>query len=175
MTQLEFINTVKRLEDRMFRLAKMMLISTDEASDAVQEVFAKLWVKKEQLNSISNRDAYFMRAVRNFCLDRIKSKQASEGRLDKVAFMMKTHSTERQIESNEAISLVEKLMYKLPDKQKLIIQLRDIEGYEFSEIAQMLEMKENAVRTALSRGRKTLKNELTKQYQYGLQEHRQYS
>ncbi len=175
MTQLEFINTVKRLEDKMFRLAKMMLISADEASDAVQEVFAKLWIKREQLNTITNRDAYFMRAVRNFCLDRIKSKQASEGRLDSVAFMMKTNSTERTLESHEAVSLVEELMQDLPEKQRMIIQLRDIEGFEFKEIAQMLEMNENAIRTALSRGRKTIKTELIKHYQYGLQEHRQYS
>ena len=84
MTQLEFVNTVKRLEDKMFRLAKMILISTDEAADAVQEVFAKLWIKREQFNRISNTDAYFMRTVRNYCLDRLKSKQAQENRLDNV-------------------------------------------------------------------------------------------
>ena len=173
MTQLEFINTVNRLEDKMFRLAKMMLISSDEASDAVQEVFAKLWVKKDQLNSISNLDAYFMRAVRNFCLDRIKSKQAQETRLEPIQFMMKTESEERKQEAKEAVSIVEQLLYDLPQKQRLIVQLRDIEGYEFREIADMLEMNENAIRTALSRARKTLKKELLNYYQYGLQQNRQ--
>jgi len=175
MTQLEFVNTVKRLEDRMFRLAKMMLVSTDEASDAVQEVFTKLWVKKEQLNTVSNRDAYFMRAVRNFCLDRIKSKQAKESRLDNVEFMVKSASVEKNYDNQEAAGIVEKLMLKLPEKQRTIIQLRDIEGYEFKEIAQMLDMNENAIRTALSRARRILKQELINYYQYGLQEHRQYS
>jgi RNA polymerase sigma-70 factor (ECF subfamily) len=175
MTQLEFINTVKRLEDKMFRLAKMMLISTDEAADAVQEVFTKLWIKKEQLNNISNRDAYFMRAVRNYCLDRIKSKQAKEGRLDSIEFMVKAQSDERRYETEEAVNIIEQLLFRLPEKQRLIVQLRDIEGYEFKEIAQMLDMNENAVRTALSRARKTLKNELNNYYQYGLQTNRQYS
>jgi len=173
MTQLEFVNTVNRLEDRMFRLAKMMLISSDEAADAVQEVFAKLWVKKDQLNSISNRDAYFMRAVRNFCLDRIKSKQAQERRLEPVQFMMKAPSDERKQDAQEAVNIVEQLLYDLPEKQRLIVQLRDIEGYEFNEIAEMLDMKENAIRTALSRARKTLKQELINYYQYGLQSNRQ--
>ncbi len=171
MTQLEFVNTVKRLEDKMFRLAKMMLISADEAADAVQEVFTKLWVKREQFTRISNTDAYFMRTVRNYCLDRIKSKQASEGRLDSVSFMMKAPSSEKQFETQEAVSIVEQLMMKLPEKQRLIVQLRDIEGYEFKEIAEILDMNENAVRTALSRARKTLKNALIKQYEYGLQKH----
>ena len=171
MTQLEFVNTVKRLEDKMFRLAKMILISTDEAADAVQEVFAKLWIKREQFNRISNTDAYFMRTVRNYCLDRLKSKQAQENRLDNVSFMMKAQSVEKQYENGEAAGIVEQLMMKLPEKQRLIVQLRDIEGYEFKEIAEILDMKENAVRTALSRARKTLKNALIKQYEYGLQKH----
>ncbi len=171
MTQLEFVNTVKRLEDKMFRLAKMILISTDEAADAVQEVFAKLWIKREQFNRISNTDAYFMRTVRNYCLDRLKSKQAQENRLDNVSFMMKAPSVEKQYENGEAAGIVEQLMMKLPEKQRLIVQLRDIEGYEFKEIAEILDMKENAVRTALSRARKTLKNALIKQYEYGLQKH----
>jgi len=175
MTQLEFINTVSRLEDRMFRLAKMMLISTDEAADAVQEVFTKLWIKKEKLNNISNRDAYFMRAVRNFCLDRIKSKQAKEGRLDSIQFMVQGASVEKGYDNQEAASLVEQLMMYLPEKQRMIVHLRDIEGYDFKEIAEMLDMNENAIRTALSRARKTLKTELLKQYEYGLQSHRQYS
>jgi len=169
MTQLEFINTVKRLEDKMFRLAKIMLVSTDEAADAVQEVYTKLWIKKEQLNSISNRDAYFIRAVRNYCLDRIKSKQAKENRLDSIEFMMKAPSEEHRYETEEAVSIVEKFLLQLPEKQRIIVQLRDVEGYEFSEIAQMLDMNENAIRTALSRARKTLKNKLINYYQYGLQ------
>ena len=171
MTQLEFVNTVKRLEDKMFRLAKMMLISTDEAADAVQEVFTKLWIKRDQFNRISNTDAYFMRTVRNYCLDRIKSKQAKESRLDAVSFMMKAPSSEKQYETNEAVSIVEQLMLQLPEKQRLIVQLRDIEGYEFKEIAEILDMNENAIRTALSRARKTLKNALIKQYEYGLQKY----
>ncbi len=175
MTQLEFVNTVKRLEDRMFRLAKMMLISKDEAADAVQEVFTKLWIKKEQLNRISNQDAYFMRAVRNYCLDRIKSKQAKESRIDSIAFMMKSPSSEKKYDTAEAVSLVEEIMWQLPEKQRLIVQLRDIEGYEFKEIADILDMNENAIRTALSRARKFLKNTLIKHYEFGLQEHRQYS
>jgi len=175
MTQLEFINTVSRLEDRMYRLAKMMLISTDEAADAVQEVFAKLWTKRDKLNNISNRDAYFMRAVRNFCLDRIKSKQAKEGRLDSVQFMVQGASVEKQYDNQEAVSVVAQLMLTLPEKQRMIVHLRDIEGYDFREIATMVDMNENAIRTALSRARKTLKTKLLKQYEYGLQSNQQYS
>ncbi|HFS66731.1 MAG TPA: RNA polymerase sigma factor, partial [Flavobacteriia bacterium] len=92
-------------------------------------------------------------------------------RLDIVAFMMKAPSSEKRYETNEAVSLVEQMLWQLPEKQRLIVQLRDIEGYEFKEIAEILNMNENAIRTALSRARKTLKNALIKHYAHGLQEH----
>ena len=169
MTQLEFVNTVKQLEDKMFRMAKMMLVSSDEASDAVQEVFTKLWVKRELISHIPNKDAYFLKAVRNFCLDRIKSKQAKEGRLEHINFRITSKSEEKKIEDKEAVNIIKQFMFQLPEKQRTIVQLRDIEGYEYKEIAKILNMNENAVRTSLSRARKTLKNKLIKHYQYGLQ------
>ncbi len=175
MTRLEYINMVRRLEDRMYRLAKQMLISADEASDAVQETFAKLWGKKEQMNHIENKDAYIMRSLRNYCLDRIKSKQADESRLNDHEFHVSGISYEARYETTEKVSIVMQLINSLPEKQRSIILLRDIEGYEFKEMAELLDMNENAIRTALSRTRKILRTELLKQYEYGLQRNQQYS
>ena len=50
----------------------------------------------------------------------------------------------------------------------MIMQFRDIEQFEFSEIAQMLSMNETAIRVALSRARKTVREQLIKQYNYGV-------
>ncbi len=168
MTELEFIHTVKNIENKMYRLAKSILISEDEAADAVQEICAKLWVKRNYLSNVANKEAYFMRAVRNYCLDRLKSKQSKESRFDNISFKTQAFSSEKNYEKKEAYHLILKLMNALPEKQRVIVQLRDIEGYKFEEIAEILEMKENAIRTALSRARKTLKEALLKQYEYGL-------
>jgi RNA polymerase sigma-70 factor (ECF subfamily) len=168
MTELEFIHTVKNIEDKMFRLAKSILISEDEAADAVQEICAKLWLRRDTLDEVSNKEAYFFRAVKNYCLDRLKSKQAKETRYDLVSFKTQGFSSEKKYEKREAYNLILQLMSLLPEKQRMIIQLRDIEGYEFKEIASILDMKENAIRTALSRARKSLKEALIKQYEYGL-------
>jgi len=168
MTELEFIHTVKNIEDRMYRLAKSILISEDEAADAVQEICAKLWTKRKQLSSVTNKEAYFMRAVKNYCLDRLKSKQAKETRYDLISFKTQSFSSEKKYEKKEAYNLILDLLKALPEKQRMIVQLRDIEGYKFEEISKILEMKENAIRTALSRARKSLKEALLKQYEYGL-------
>jgi len=109
-----------------------------------------------------------MRAVKNYCLDRLKSKQAKESRYDIISFKTQDFSSEKKYEKKEAYNLILELMKALPEKQRMIVQLRDIEGYTFEEISKVLEMKENAIRTALSRARKTLKEALIKQYEYGL-------
>ena len=57
------------------------------------------------------------------------------------------------------------------DQQKLIIQLRDIEQYDFEEICEMVNMKPIAVRVSLSRARKTIREQLTKQHNYGVSQH----
>jgi RNA polymerase sigma-70 factor (ECF subfamily) len=59
-------------------------------------------------------------------------------------------------------------MQTLPEKQKIIMQLRDIEQFEFAEISQMLEINETAIRVALSRARKVVREQLIKQYNYGI-------
>jgi len=59
-------------------------------------------------------------------------------------------------------------MDSLPSNQKLILQLRDIEHFEFSEIASMLDMNETAIRVSLSRARKTIREKLTQTHNYGI-------
>ena len=63
---------------------------------------------------------------------------------------------------------VEKIIDKLPEQQKLIVQMREIEQYEFEEIAKILEMNETAIRVALSRARKTIRENMTKTHNYGI-------
>ncbi len=61
-----------------------------------------------------------------------------------------------------------KLIENLPEQQKLIIQLRDVEQYEFDEISKMLNLKPTAVRVSLSRARKIIREQLIKQHNYGI-------
>ena len=72
------------------------------------------------------------------------------------------------MELNDSVSLVHRLINNLPEQQKLIIQLRDIEEFEFDEIAEQLNLQPTAVRVSLSRARKTIREQLTKQHNYGI-------
>ncbi|MDG1527710.1 MAG: sigma-70 family RNA polymerase sigma factor [Polaribacter sp.] len=168
MNQSDFLNSVLPFKDKMFRLAKRLLVSSEEAEDATQELYFKLWKNKEKIAVYKNVEAFAMTMTKNYCFDRLKSKQASNLTLVHSNYKEKDTSLDKQMEYQDSVSQVHKLIEKLPEKQKLVIQLRDVEEYDFEEIGKMLDLKPTAVRVALSRARKTIREELVKQHNYGI-------
>jgi len=168
MNQSDFMNVITPFKDRVFRLAKRLLVSTEEAEDATQEVLVKLWNNKGKLESYSSVEALAMTMTKNYCLDQLKSKRASEMRIVHSNYTDRQAGLQQQTEDRDSWSWVEKIMETLPEQQKMILQMRDVEQYEFEEIAKIMDMNETAVRVALSRARKTLREELTKTHSYGI-------
>ncbi len=167
MNEKEFIRWIRPFKDKMFRLAKRMLVSTEEAEDAVQETLMKLWVRKGSLSSYRKPEAMVMTMVKNYCLDRLKSKQAGHLSLVYVRERQAQDDPVRSTESREKMQLVRELIDRLPDKQKMIIHLRDIEEYDLDEIADIMQMSAVNVRVTLSRARKKIRELLLKKYHYG--------
>ena len=167
MKQKEFLNTILPCKNTLYRLAKRLLVSSDEAEDAVQEVFLKLWKGRDKIDNYRSLEAFAITMTKNYCLDRLKSKQASNLKIVHSNYK-NSENIERAIEANQGVELLTKIMQTLPEKQKIIMQLRDIEQFEFAEISQMLEINETAIRVALSRARKVVREQLIKQYNYGI-------
>tara|TARA_R110000787_G_scaffold86285_9_gene184087 strand:+ start:19611 stop:20117 length:507 start_codon:yes stop_codon:yes gene_type:complete len=167
LEQKEFLDTILPCKDTLYRLAKRLLVSSDEAEDAVQEVFLKLWKGRDKIDNYRSPEAFAVTMTKNYCLDRLKSRQASNLKIVHSNYK-NSDNIERTIEGNEGVELVTKIMQTLPEKQKMIMQLRDIEQFEFAEISQMLEINETAIRVALSRARKVVREQLIKQYNYGI-------
>ncbi|MBT4679351.1 MAG: RNA polymerase sigma factor [Flavobacterium sp.] len=168
MNQSDFLKVVLPFKDKVFRLAKRFLVSTEEAEDATQELIFKLWKNKDKLANYRNIEAFAMTMTKNYCYDRLKSKQASNLKLIHSNYKEKETSLDKKLEYMDSVRKVHLLIENLPDQQKLIIQLRDIEQYDFEEICSMLQMKPTAVRVSLSRARKTIREQLTKQHNYGV-------
>lgn len=166
MNQKTFLNIVLPIKDKMYRLAKRLLVSNEEAEDALQETFLKLWDNKNNLSQYNNLDAYVLTMTKNFCLDRLKSKQAQRLTLTTDNYTKTTNLTIQNIENQENISLIENYINQLPETQKIVIQLRDIEGYEFEEIENILQINTTAIRVNLSRARKKIKEQLLAVNQY---------
>ena len=171
MNQSDFLKVVLPFKDKVFRLSKRLLTSTEEAEDATQELLFKLWKNRDKIASYRNTEAFAMTMTKNYCYDRLKSKQASNLSLIHSNYKEKETSLENKLEYIDSVDRVHLLIDNLPDQQKLIIQLRDIEQYDFKEICEMVNMKPTAVRVSLSRARKTIREQLTKQHNYGVSQH----
>jgi RNA polymerase sigma factor (sigma-70 family) len=171
MNQSDFLKVVLPFKDKVFRLSKRLLTSTEEAEDATQELLFKLWKNRDKIASYRNTEAFAMTMTKNYCYDRLKSKQASNLTLIHSNYKEKETSLENKLEYIDSVDRVHLLIDDLPDQQKLIIQLRDIEQYDFEEICEMVNMKPIAVRVSLSRARKTIREQLTKQHNYGVSQH----
>lgn len=167
MNQKEFLDLVLPLRQKIFRLSKRLLTSTEEAEDATQEVLIKMWNKNKELEKYNSIEAMMMTMTKNYCLDRLKSKQASNLQLVHSNYSNRDN-LEKQTEYKDKLNWVEKIINELPDSQKMIVQLREIEELEFEEIAQIMKMSETNVRVTLSRARKTIREQMIKVNNYGI-------
>lgn len=168
MNQEEFLNVVMPFKDKLFRLAKRLLVSREEAEDATQEILLKLWAKNKAIAGYNNVEAFAMTMTKNFCLDRLKSKQAGNLKLVHSNFSDEQSSLQTQLEARDSLTWVEKIMEELPEQQKMVLQLRDVEEYDFDEIGKLLDMKPTAIRVALSRARKIVREKLMQKHSYGI-------
>ncbi len=168
MQESAFLELVIPFKDKVYRLAKRFLVSNDEAEDATQELILKLWKNKDNLNKYKNVEAYAMTMTKNYCLDQLKSKRADNLTLVHSNYANGDTSLEKEVELKDSVNNVHQIIECLTEQQKLIIQLRDIEEYDFDEIAKIVGIKPTAIRVALSRARKTVREQLIKKHQYGI-------
>ncbi|MFI2742459.1 RNA polymerase sigma factor [Zhouia sp. PK063] len=168
MKQNEFLHIVNPFKDKLFRLAKRLLVSTEEAEDATQEVLLKLWTNNTKMAKYKNIEAFAMTMTKNYCLDRLKSKQAGNLKLVHSNYTDENISLQRKVETDDSLQWMKRIMNTLPEQQRMVLQLRDVEQYEFDEISKMLDMNPTAIRVALSRARKTVREQLIKKHNYGV-------
>lgn len=168
MNQIEFMQLVNPFKDKLYRVAKRLLVSTEEAEDATQEVLIKLWNKNERLDEYKSIEALAMTMTKNYCFDQLKSKRASNLKIVYNNFTDNGASLQQKVEDTDTWIWVERIIDNLPKQQKLIVQMRDIEEMEFEEISKVLEMNEQAIRTALSRARKVIRENMIKTHHYGI-------
>lgn len=163
-----FVDQIEALRDKIFRVTKRLLISSDEAADATQEVIIKLWQLDQNDRKIENVEAYSMTIAKNYCLDRLKSKQANQLSLVENQVTKRQTGLERTLDYKNQWEWVNKFINDLPEKERMVIQLRDIEQYEFDKIAAILDVPQGTVRVYLTRARKKIRTQFLKIQQHGL-------
>ena len=153
MTQQTFKETVFCLKDEMYRFAKRFVLSSDEAQDIVQDLMLKFWQKKEELSQLTSLKSYVLRAVKNECLNRLKHHDIKLG----FASLHKSQSDHYYTEANNLREHILGFINQLPEKQRAVIHLKDVEEMDVPEISAILDMEANAVRSNLMRARQKVK------------------
>ncbi|UYQ95144.1 RNA polymerase sigma factor [Chitinophaga horti] len=166
-----FLSQVMPVKPKLLRFAYRLLGNEEDAKDIIQDALMKVWHHKERMNELQNLEAWCMRITRNLALDRMKSKKFRQSDdLDHVRELpANTRNPHANMEQSDTMKKVHQVIQSLPEKYRTLIQLRDMDGYAYQEIADILEIDLNEVKVNLHRARKTVREQLQNMHVYGLQ------
>jgi len=172
MKEISFRTDVLPLKNELFRLALRITLNREEAEDVVQETMMKVWNRREQWEQIESMESFCMTICRNLSLDHLKRMERRNVSLEEDATLLTLHSPlpapEEQTVQRDRVERVRKLMDGLPEKQRTCIQLRDVEGKAYKEIAEVMGITEQQVKINIFRARQTIRQGFLKQEEYGL-------
>lgn len=164
MNQAIFQQHIFPIRHKLFRFALRITGSTHEAEDVVQEVMEKVWKSPaEQSATVQNWEAWCMTLTRNRSLDKARSQNLRRtAPLD--GLPERPNDTVNQanaVENRDLADRVKLMMQDLPEKQRLVMHLRDIEELSYEEIAEVLSISLDQVKVNLHRARKSIREQLT--------------
>lgn len=162
-----FKDRVLSLSDRIFPMIARLLGNNSKAEDATQEIMIKLWSNRKQIENHPNLTGFVFTTARNYCLDILKKKGPELTSTDHHLSNLEAATGQEEFEWNELKTTVEKILKQLPEQQREVMLMRDIDGLEFSEIAAVTDLKIEHVRVLLSRARKQVAEVLKKMEDYG--------
>jgi RNA polymerase sigma factor (sigma-70 family) len=165
-----FQSRVLPAKNKLYRFALRFLGDEEEAKDIVQEVFIRVWNGRAQMDEVQNWEAWCMRITKNLSLDRIRTitRKQTQPMEEGYSVKQETLTPHESTEMHESMKRISEFIAALPEKQRQIIHLRDIEGYSYNEICEILELDMNQVKVNLFRARNAVREKLTKINAYGL-------
>ncbi|MBS0029621.1 RNA polymerase sigma factor [Chitinophaga sp. 22321] len=166
-----FLSQVVPVRQKLYRFAFRLLGNEEDAQDITQDALMKVWGMQEKMADLQNMEAWCMRITRNLALDKIKSrKYRMSDDLDRAGELpaVQQQSPHAVAEQNDVMEKVHVAIQALPEKYRTILQLRDIDGHSYQEIADILDIDMNDVKVNLHRARKAVREKLQNLQVYGL-------
>lgn len=164
-----FKTEILPMKEKLFRVACRITGDTSEAEDVVQEVFIKVWSLREDWLKYQNLQGWVMQLTKNKSIDKTRSKHRKTSDLDGVYNMpQQGKSPEQTAVLSDTMRQIKLLMLQLPEKQRLIMELRDFEELTYQEVAEQLNIPMNHVKVNLSRARKVIRRLLIEKHQQGM-------
>ncbi len=173
MKNISFRNDVLPLKNELFRLALRITLNKAEAEDIVQETMIKVWNRRDDWPAIESIEAFCLTVCRNLALDKCKGMAGRSEPLDTAGRDDKADGSfasdpERQAMLADSVGIVRRLMDTLPEKQRCVMQLRDIEGKSYKDIAEAMGISQEQVKVNLFRARQAIRKKFTETERYGL-------
>lgn len=158
----------ERAFDTIFKLYYMSLCQfsysfikdQDTAENLVQEVFVKLWEKRENMTNIENLLSYLMGMVRNQSVDFLRKEKTNSKIYNQLRPESSGNTTEEQISKNEFEEKLLKSILNLPERCRTAIEMSRFDGFSNKEIAQKMEISVKGVEALIGRSLKLLRSEL---------------
>ena len=160
-----FQTDVLPLKNVLFRLALRITMNRADAEDVVQETMIRVWNRRDEWEQIESMEAFCLTICRNLSLDKLR-------RMDNHAETLSANhdpqdnsygaNPEEQIVQRDRLMVVRRLIEQLPEKQRSCVQLRDIEGKSYKDIATIMNISEEQVKVNIFRARQTIKEQFQK-------------
>ena len=146
---------------KLYRSAFLVLGNAQDAEDMVQEAYLKLWQKRNELPpDITNLEAYCVTLVKHLCYDKRRISQLDEdGRPPEELSITGKSNVAHEVELKDEANQVMKLIGQLPEQQKQIMQMRDVEDRTYEEIEKVTGLTPINIRVLLSRARKKIREQ----------------
>ena len=165
MKQISFQTDILPLKNELYRMALRITMNQAEAEDVVQETMMKVWNRRDQWEQIESMEAFCLTICRNISLDKIRRMDNQTQSLD-ASYDPKDQGVasnpEEQAVQRDRIRLVRQLISQLPEKQRSCMQLRDMEGKSYKDIATILGITEEQVKVNIFRARQTIREKFKK-------------
>lgn len=169
MQEISFRNDILPLKNKLYRLAFRITLNSAEAEDVVQETMIRVWDRRDEWPKFESIEAYCLKVARNLAIDRSEKMESRHMELTpETQNLPDALDPYELLEQSEQINLIHGLLDELPEKQRTIMLLRDIEGKNYKEIAAILQITEEQVKINLFRGRQKIKQRYTEIENYGL-------
>ncbi|MBR1880566.1 MAG: RNA polymerase sigma factor [Prevotella sp.] len=165
MKQISFQTDILPLKNELYRMALRITMNAAEAEDVVQETMMKVWNRRDQWEQIESIEAFCLTICRNLSLDKVRrmdnQTQSLDAAYDPKDLGVSSNPEEQAIQSDR-IRLVRQMISQLPEKQRSCMQLRDMEGKSYKDIATILDITEEQVKVNIFRARQTIREKFKK-------------
>ena len=165
MKQISFLSDILPLKNELYRMALRITMNAADAEDVVQETMMKVWNRRDQWDQIESIEAFCLTICRNLSLDKVRRMDNQTQSLD-AAYDPKDQGVasnpEEQAIQSDRVRLVRQMINQLPEKQRSCMQLRDMEGKSYKDIATILDITEEQVKVNIFRARQTIREKFKK-------------